>query len=424
MRKRHIVLLFLAGLGIVTFFDRLCIAVSGPRMQEELGIPPHLWGWVLGAFVLSYGVFEIPSGALGDRIGQRKVLTRIVLWWSAFTALTGAATSFLALLITRFLFGAGEAGAYPNASGVIARWFPVQERARAQGVVWGASRLGGALTPLLVVPLQAALGWRAVFFIFALVGVVWAAGWWFWFRDDYRRQPGITEREVAEIGLAPAGAQHSAVPWKSLLRSRQLWLIVAMYSTYVWGPWYYFSWFPTYLVRGVGFSEAEMGVFATFPFVLGTAGNLLGGFAGDRLVRRWGLRKGRRALGAASLAATALLVLGTAVTRDRTAVVALSALGFGVMDLMLPCAWAVCLDVGASHAGVVTGVMNTAGQAGGFVCTVLFGYIVKVTGSYHAPLFLIAGMLLVSAGLFARIDPTRPLVAQAAETAPLNGVRI
>jgi len=424
LRKRHIVLLFLASLGTITFLDRLCIAVASPRMQEELGIPPQLWGWVLGAFILAYGLFEIPTGALGDRIGQRKVLTRIVLWWSAFTCLTGAAISFVSLLVTQFLFGAGEAGAYPNASGAIARWFPSRERARAQGFVWGASRLGGALAPLLAVPIQAALGWRAAFFMFGLVGMVWAAAWWFWFRDDCRRQPGITAQELEEIGPSHATSLHAAVPWRSLLRSRQLWLIVAMYCCYVWGPWFYFSWFPTYLVRGVGFSQAQMGIFATLPFLLGMAGNLIGGFASDRLVRRWGLGAGRRSLGVASLAVTALLVLGMALNHDKTTVVTLSSLGFGIMDLMLPVAWAICLDVGARHAGVVTGVMNTAGQFGGFVCTVLFGYIVKATGSYHAPLFFIAGMLMISAGLFSRIDPTRPLVAEEAIAEHINGARI
>ncbi len=407
---------------MITFLDRLCIAVAGPRMQEELGIPPQRWGWVLGAFILAYGIFEIPTGAMGDRIGQRKVLTRIVIWWSAFTSLTGAARGFWHLVITRFLFGAGEAGAYPNASGVIARWFPVHERARAQGVVWGASRLGGALTPLLVVPLQAALGWRAVFHLFAVLGLLWAALWWFWYRDDCRQQPGITRKELEEIGPG-GGVSHSGIPWKQLFRSRQLWLIVAMYWCYVWGPWFYFSWYPTYLVRGAGFTEAEMGLFATLPFLLGAAGNLVGGFLSDRLVRRWGLRVGRRVLGAGSLALTAALVLGTALATGKTAVIVLTTLGFGIMDLMLPAAWAVCLDVGARYAGVVTGVMNTSGQFGGFICTVLFGYVVKATGSYRLPLFMIAAMLMVSALLFSRIDPTRPLLKEPVEATPWEATR-
>lgn len=413
MRKRHVVLILLALLSIITFVDRLAIAVAGPRIQEELRIPPHLWGWVLGAFVLAYGIFEIPTGAMGDRIGQRKVLARIVLWWSAFTALTGVAYSFAALVIIRFLFGAGEAGAFPNASGVVARWFPVHERARAQGVVFAASRLGGALTPLIVVPLQALLGWRVTFAILGLIGVAWANVWLEWYHDDCRRQPGISPEEIEEIGSPARSAHHHGVPWRALFGARQLWLIAAMYFFYAAGPWFYFSWFPTYLVRGAGFSEREMGWFATLPFLLGAAGSVAGGVAGDRLVRRWGLRQGRRRLAVSSLLFASLLVIALGLSRRKSLVVLLSTLGFGVMDLMLPSAWAVCLDVGASWAGVVTGVMNTAGQAGGFLCTVLFGYIVRATGSYRAPLVLVASMLASGAALFSRIDPTQPLAPEA-----------
>ena len=142
---RRRVLPLLIALVIITFLDRISIAVAGPRIQQELHITPQRWGWVLGAFVLAYGIFEIPTGALGDRVGQRSVLTRIVLWWSAFTCLTGAAIGFPVLVATRFLFGAGEAGAYPNISGVIVRWFPVRERARTQGFIWAASRMGAPL---------------------------------------------------------------------------------------------------------------------------------------------------------------------------------------------------------------------------------------------------------------------------------------
>src|SRR3954468_5516051 len=154
MKKRHGVLALLASLSVITYLDRICISVASPRMQADLGISPDRWGWVLGAFVLAYGLFEIPSGVIGDRWGQRTVLLRIVLWWSFFTSMTAFAGNFSLLVLTRFLFGAGEAGAYPNMSGSIRRWFPEAERARAQGVVWGASRIGGALSPWLVVPLM------------------------------------------------------------------------------------------------------------------------------------------------------------------------------------------------------------------------------------------------------------------------------
>jgi MFS family permease len=417
MRARYLVLALLVLLSVITYMDRVCISVAGPRMQAELGIPPERWGWVLGAFVLAYGLFEIPSGALGDRTGQRRVLTRIVVWWSAFTALTGLVSNFYLLVATRFLFGAGEAGAYPNASGSIGRWFPPGERARAQGFVWAASRVGGALTPVLVVPLMAALGWRAAFYLFGAAGVVWAAVWLVWYRDHPAHHAAVTPEELAEIGPGDPPNRHAGVPWGQLARSRQLWLIMAMYWCYVWGSMFYLTWFPEYLMKGRGLSEDEMAVFAALPFVLGAAGNLLGGFLSDRLSRRYGLSVGRRVLGSVCLAVSALLLLATALTTGKVSGVVFLALGFGVMDCMLPAAWALCLDVGGRYAGAVTGAMNTAGQAGGFICAVLFGYLVKGTDDYNAPLFVIAAMVLLSAALFWHLDPTRPLVPAAEQPA-------
>lgn len=411
MKKRHIVLSFLGALSVITYLDRICISVAGPRIQDAMGIPPEKWGWVLSAFIIAYGLFEIPSGALGDRHGPRRVLTRIVVWWSAFTCLTGLAWNFSALLITRFLFGMGEAGAYPNMAGAVGRWFPAAERARAQGVVWGASRVGGVLAPWLVVPLLGLAGWRVTFGIFGMVGLIWAVVWYRWFRDHPVEQPGIAAAELAEIGSAPAPT-HEAVPWSRLFRSRQLWLIMAMYWCYVWGSMFYLTWFPTYLVKGRGFTEAEMGMFAALPFLLGAIGNIVGGHLCDRLTRRHGLSLGRRLVGAGSLALSALCLVATAATSGKPLGVCLLALGFGVMDCMLPAAWAMCLDLGGRYAGAVSGAMNTAGQAGGFVCTILFGYLVKIYGNYNVPIFFIAGMVMLSSWLFWRIDAAKPLFAK------------
>ena len=408
MKKRHIVLALLSALSVILFLDRICIAVAGPRMQDELGIPPDRWGWILGAFVLAYGIFEIPTGAMGDRGGQRSVVTRIVLWWSAFTCLTGAVSGFIPLLAVRFLFGAGEAGAYPNSSGSIARWFPAGERARAQGWVLGAGRFGGAAAPLLVVPLQAAFGWRASFFVFGAVGILWAVVWRRWYRDTPAQHPGITAKELAEIGTGGATALHSAIPWRVLVRSRQLWLIVVMYLFYAWGPWFYFSWLHTYLVKGRGFSEVQMGTLSALPFILSGLCTFAGGPLSDRLARRD--PRGRCLIGTVCLTAAAMCIAAAALVPGKIAAIALLTLGFGVMDLMLASAWAVCLDVGAKFAGAVTGAMNSGGQLGGFACAVVFGYIVKATGDYNMPLFAIAGALFLSAVLFSRIDPRKPIV--------------
>jgi ACS family glucarate transporter-like MFS transporter len=399
--KRHVVLGYLVALSIITYLDRLCIAVAGPAMQRELGLSPEQWGWVLGVFMLSYGIFEIPTGALGDRQGQRTVLTRIVVWWSVFTALTGVVTGYVPLLITRFLFGAGEAGAYPNASGAVSRWFPLAERARAQGFIWGASRIGGAIAPPLVFAIQAALGWRASFWIFGLVGIVWAVVWFV----SYRDLP------------VPEGQVHSRVPWRAMFSSPRLWLIMSMYWCYVWGSFFYLSWFHTYLVKGRGFSESDMAKYAPLPFVLGAMGNVFGGWLSDSLTRRYGSRVGRTLFGGSCLAGAAALMLAASQADDSMNALVLLAVGFGVMDCMLPAAWAMCLDIGGAYAGAITGAMNSAGQFGGFVCSVVFGHIVQRYGDYNLPLVLIAGVVGVSALLFWRIDPTRPLILQEETTA-------
>lgn len=407
MKKRYGVLGFLMSLSAITFLDRLAVAIAGPRIQDDLHIPLEKWGWVLGAFALAYGLFEIPSGAAGDRLGQRRVLTRIVAWWSVFTALTAAATGFVQLMVTQFLFGAGEAGAYPNASGVIARWFPKAERARAQGAVWGASRVGGALSPLLIVPAMRVAGWRGTFCALSALGVIWAFAWRVWVHDVPSEQPGIQAAELKEIGAVMVPTRTGI--WRGLFRSRQTWLVMGMYWCYVWGSWFYFSWFPTYLVRGAGFSEKQMGLFSALPFVLGCCGNVVGGVLSDRLALRYGLKAARCGQATASLASSSLLILGLAFTTNKVLVVILSSIGFGVMDLMLPAAWSLCLDLGRAHSGALTGAMNAAGLAGGFVCTVLFGYLVRATGGYRAPLIVVAAMVVLSAILFAAINPNRPV---------------
>ncbi|MEO7649289.1 MAG: MFS transporter [Bryobacteraceae bacterium] len=415
MKYRHRVLAGLFLLSIITYLDRVCISVAGPRMQADLGISPEWWGWVVGVFAISYAVFEIPSGSLGDRIGPRRVLTRIVIWWSAFTTLTGFANSLASLLPVRFLFGAGEAGAYPNSSASIARWFPPVERARAHGVVWMASRIGGAISPLLVVPIQAAYGWRASFYVFGILGVIWAVAWYILYRDHPQEVPGVTKAELAEIGAAPAG-KHQGLPWRIALRSRNLQMIMLMYFTYCYGSFFFLSWLHTYLVKGRGFSEKDL-LLSTLPFILGAIANLAGGFCSDIMVRKLGLAKGRRTIAMIGLGASALFTVATILTPGKYLALVFLALSYAGSDFMLPTAWAVCLDIGKKYAGAVTGAMNTAGQAGSFISSVLFGYFVKYFGSYEIPLIPISIMLAISAALWLKIDATEELIPEDRTTA-------
>ena len=412
MRKRNGVLGFLCAVSIITFLDRLAIPVAEPGIHADLHLDPKQWGWVLSAYVLSNALFEIPSGAMGDRKGRRLELTRIATWWSAFTALTGWCRSFLQMAGARFLFGIGAAGAYPNAAGVISEWFPKQEHARAQGFVWGASRLGGALAPILLVPLARHWGWRSIFWVLGSVGLVWSAFWYMWFRDDPAKQPGITVEELAEIRAGQIAEGHDIrnVPWGRLFALPHLWLLTIAYFCYAWGSWFYFGWFTTWLMHGAGFSFAQMGFFASFPFLMGLVGNLAGGQISEMLVERHERKTTYRWITCLCLIVSGGLLLAMSVAHSHAAIVALATLGFGIMDLMLPSAWAMCMSLGGRFGGTATGVMNTAGNLGGWVCTVVFGYVVQATNNYEIPLRTVAGMVVLAAVIFSQVDCTRGLV--------------
>lgn len=408
MKKRHAVLGLLGALSVITFLDRMAIAVTGPSIQRDLAITPDQWGWVLGAYVIAYAVFEVPSGALGDKHGYRKELTRITIWWSFFTAATALCRNVYQLTGARFLFGLGAAGAYPNMTGVLYRWLPSRERARGQGIVWAASRLGGAMAPLLLVPLQAQYGWRAVFVALGLVGLGWAIVWRSWYHDRPADQPGISAEEVAEIG-GDDGAGHLGTPWRRLMALPQLWMIALAYCFYAFGSWFFFNWFPTWMVNGAGFTVAEMGLYGSIPFLLGIVSNLAGGVLSDRLAERIGARRAYSLITSICLTITAGLLVAMSLATGKVAVIVLAGAAFAVMDLMLPAAWAMCMAIGGRFGGTASGVMNTAGNLGGFVCTVVIGYVIAGTGNYNLPVQGVAVMVLIAAGLFALTDCSKGL---------------
>jgi nitrate/nitrite transporter NarK len=254
--------------------------------------------------------------------------------------------------------------------------------------------------------------WRVAFWSFGVVGLVWAAVWLALFRDNPADDPKITPQELLEIGERRHSGSHAGAPWGRLFSHPQLWLVMVMYSFYVWGSTFYLYWLHTYLVKGRGFSEAEMRSISSLPFVLGALANPLGGILSDALSRRLGLKIGRRLMGSTCLAAGAAFMFCAAQVENRWSAVALLAVGFGTLDLMLSSAWAVCVDLGGRYAGAVSGAMNSFGHIGGALCSVLFGHIVERFGSYNAPLVVIAGMVLTAAVLFAFIDASRPLVPE------------
>jgi MFS family permease len=363
-------------------------------------------------FTLSYCIFEIPTGAMGDRIGPRLVLTRIVVWWSAFTALTGAVSNYFLLLVVRFLFGAGEAGAFPNASIVVSRWFPPSQRASISGVLLMASQIGGALAPLLIVPIQIRYGWRMSFFVFGAVGVLWALSWYAWFRDSPAEKPGVSETERAELSGVAVAPSHG-FPWRAALRSPSTVALMGTAFCYVYVYTFFQSWFHTFLVKGRGFSEGSL-VLSALPYVIAAFANILGGMASDALVRRLGRKWGRRSIGVVGLGSACIFTIATMLTQQQWLTVVMLALVYGAITFQQSGVFGVCLDVGRSHAGSIIGLMNTSAQVGGFISSIAYGYIVSRFGSYDAPFVPMAALLLMGTLLWFRIDASKSLTSDGA----------
>ncbi len=414
MKKRYQLVVVFVLFAIITYLDRNSISAIGTDITDELNLSDQQWGLILAAFSLAYGAFEIPTGMLVDRYGPKITLIRIVIWWSIFTVLTGFATGFYFLLIVRFLFGAGEAGAFPTASVAIARWFPKVERGRIQSIIWMGSRLGGAIAPITSIWLASLYGWRSVFFIFGSLGVVWAAVWWFWFKDEPRDMKGISPEEVKEIeaGRSLKTTTHSFLPWKKVLRNPNLWALMGMYHCLLYGAYFYMSWMPKYLEKGRGVPKEDLGFLVSLPFILGMAGCLAGGFFSDYFAKKRGIKFGRRYVGMFGLVMAGIcMIVGTFIQDINIAIIFLG-LGLAFKDFTLPVSWAVATDIGGKHAGSVAGTMGFAGQLGSVIMASAFGYILTATGSYELPVRIIGIFVIVGGLLWFGIDASKTLVEE------------
>jgi ACS family glucarate transporter-like MFS transporter len=379
-RARYIVLFFLCLLSVVLYLDRVCIGIAYEAIHAELGIEKREWGFVLGAFTLAYGMFEVVTGHWGDRYGSRGVLTRIVVWWSVFTALTGAAIGLGSLLVVRFLFGAGEAGALPNAARVVTRWFPPEARGLARGVVITSTNIGGSLAPIVAEAMINRFGWRATFVYFGIVGCVWAAAFYWWFRDDPAEHPAVNEAERRLISgsaaLAPGGEHHPPVPWARVVRSANVWLLGSAVTCASFFSYMYMFWYPTYLKNGRGVTE-DTGWMSGLVLAGAGVGSVWGGFVAGWLNRTIARRKrGRRIYGFAifTLAAFSLWASMNTDSSWGSAFWMASAAMFAYAQL--PTWWSVTAEISGRHLGALFGLMNSMGVLGAFASNILMGILI------------------------------------------------
>jgi MFS family permease len=373
-------------------------------------------GYVFTVFQLAYALFEIPTAWWADRKGTRLVLTRIVLWWSALTAATGAAFSYPAMLAIRFLFGMGEAGAWPSVARTFYRWIPRRERGTVQGVFFEGEHLVGGLTPAFVLLLLGVFHWRTIFVVFGAVGLVWVAVWLAWFRNDPSEHPAVNAAELETIVSGrPPDSGHAAglAYWRALAGSRNMLALCVMYVPNCMIFYFCITWLPTYLKQRHGFDAASLGIFAGLPLVVSMPGDLLGGLLTDRLASRFGLRIGRCGLGAAAYAIAGVALLGAAHSSTPVLAATLIALATGLTMFTLGAAWGTVIEVGRNHVGVVGATMNSVGNLAAMLNPLIVAYSVEWFASWNLPLYIMGVLFLIGALSWIVVDPTRPVFGEA-----------
>jgi MFS family permease len=428
-RVRWKVLAWLCSLAAITYVGRVGAIQVREDIEASLHLTPAITAWAFfSAFNLAYALFEIPSGRLGDKLGPRRVLTRIVLCWMTFTALTGAAWDRWSLAFCRFLFGAGEAGAFPNIARASREWFPFAERGLAQGLVWMFARWGGAIAPLLMMVLALPFGWRGSFALMSVLGMIWV--WTFYrnFRDTPQQDARVNEAECALIaGTLKDTSKPAPLSWSTMLLSRTLWALSIMYFCSNAGWSFFASWITDYLKKDLHLSGIQLVLGSGGPLFFGGISCLLGGFLTDRQVKMWGRRWGRTLLGAVSYGAGGglfLLAVGATGKHVLLAYTAICLSSF-IKDLGLASSWATTIDIGHRYSGTVAGVMNSLGNLGQVVAPPVVARLALRAGTPGHPnwktaLYFYAAMFFVASISWLFVNPRRVIVYSDADQQRLH----
>jgi MFS transporter, ACS family, glucarate transporter len=420
---RHGVLGFLCVMSFILYLDRICISQAAKRMEEDLDITHTAMGFVFGSFTLAYGLFQVPTGNWGDRQGARKVLTLIVCIWSLLTMLTGLSNGLTMLLVVRFLFGAGAAGAFPNAVRSLGRWFPASGRGRATGIVIMAALLGGAVSPVVAEELIQRFDWRWAFVILGVPGILWAAWFSWWYRDDPADHPAVNESERRIIAPGRAAATHTAehppIPWGRVLSAANVWLMGGIGTCSAATTYLFFSWYSTYLQNGRSLSPEFASRLAAVVLFSGAVGSFCGGYLNDWLVRLTGERKwSRRMLAAPALASAAVGMLLSIQLDDPWPAALCASWACLAIHLSLPAGWNVVGEISGVHVGAIWGLLNAMGVVGAYFSPVFMGLVVDHfeklgyvgRAQWDPAFYAYASLLLIGALAWLFVNPDRSVV--------------
>jgi len=388
-------------LSMIVLFDRILISVAKDPVSDSLDLSDNQMGWVLSIFALGYALFQTPSGVLADRYGARKTLAIIVSLWSFFTALTGAAFNFISLLVIRFLFGAGEAGAFPSMARAIYKWIPIGERGLVNGINFSGGRIGAAIALPIVAWIIELTSWQMSFLILGIFGVAWALIWFLWFRDDPEDHKFISTEEVH---ISAHTEQYTLdkkvkISFQKMFRSKNMLLVMAQYFCSNFTFFFCLTWLFPHIRNTYGLDMMEAGFYSSAPLLFGAFGNWFSGWLVDRIYKKgkWTLSRKLPAIIGFSLAATGI-VMSLFMSEVIGAICFISIAVFGA-DMTLSPSWSTCVDIGKENSGAVSGTMNMAGNLGSFLTALAFPYMMSFTGS-ATPFFILAAVLNILAIIF------------------------
>lgn len=413
MQKRHILVVGTFLLSLLLYIDRTCISTAKGPIVAEFGLSDKQFGWVLSAFALGYALLQAPSGALADKMGSRMVLTTVVTLWSIFTGLTAAAWNLTSLVIVRFLFGAGEAGAFPGMAKAVHSWIPKKERGLVKGINFSASRIGAAVTMPILPIVITSLGWHMTFVVLMAIGFVWAGAWWYWFRDNPAEHKTITEAELDLINNSHAaeieGKEDTPDRGQgiSYFSSGNMWLMMGQYFASNFTFFFCLTWLFPYVKNTYNLSYEQAGFYAMVPLLGGALGNVVSGAMVD-LLYNLGYKSWSRRLPAIigfTLASVGLL-MSHGQAEVFGAVLWLTIGVFGA-DMTLSPSWSFCIDIGGKHAGKISGTMNMAGNLGSFFVALSFPYLKAWTGGPEAFFYICAGLNAVAILLWIFSNPKK-----------------
>ncbi len=404
VKTRHIILAVMCLMYFISYIDRVNIAVAGPFIRQEMGLTTVQLGLVFSAFAYPYAAMQIFGGWLADRYGPKLVLTVLSLIWGVATLATGFAGSIAALVALRFLLGIGEGGAFPTATRAFTYWMPIGERGFAQGITHSFARLGGAITPPVVLAIVVAFGWREAFIVLGVVSLIWTVLYMKVFTNTPEQHRRVTPEEAAEIGYRPGDcerAKRASTPWRKLIR--RMWLVTFVDFCYGWLLWVYLTWMPSYLRESQGFDLKQLALFTALPLLAGVVGDTLGGVVSDKLYKATGrLRFARVSVLVVGMGGSLAFLLPMTMVSDPMVAVFLLSASFFFLEITNPVLWTLPLDIAGKYAGTAGGMMNTGFGLAGMISPVAFGYLIETSGSYNVP-FAISAVLLgmgVVAALF------------------------